>query len=134
MAKPKLSGTTIVRDRAGRAHAFGPSDTVPEWAWSRIGAHLWEVAPEGVEPEVISTDLEKEPEGEQSGTGETSEVSTLEIPPLVGKGSSTDAWRAYAVAAAKARNLNIEIPADAKRADIVDALTGAGIPTAPEKE
>lgn len=56
------------------------------------------------------------------------------IPPLTGKGSSVDAWRAYANAAALARGLNIEIPEDAKRGDIVEALEAAGVPTAPEEE
>lgn len=135
MSKPKLNGTTIVRDRAGRAHTFGPGDKVPEWAWPRIGAHLWEVAPEGgTVPEVIPTAPEKEPEGEQPAAGEVPGGVALEIPPLVGAGSSAGAWRAYALAAAKARGLNIEIPEDAKRGGIVEALTAAGIPTAPEKE
>lgn len=50
-------------------------------------------------------------------------------PPLNGAGSSTEVWREYALAATKAAGLSIEIPADAKRSDIVDALTSASIRT-----
>lgn len=132
MTAPKLNGTTIVRDRGGRSHVFGPADEVPEWAWARIGPHLWEAPPAGVgedpEPEHHGAEAQSEEQGEESGG------STLEVPPLNGKGSSAGAWRAYAIAAAKARGLNIEIPEDAKRDDIVEALTAAGVPTAPEKE
>lgn len=56
-------------------------------------------------------------------------AGSLVVPPLVGAGSSTDAWRAYAVKATEAVGLKLDIAADAKRGDIVEALKGAGIAT-----
>ncbi|MFT4281179.1 hypothetical protein [Microbacterium sp.] len=52
----------------------------------------------------------------------------LTVPPMVGKGSSAADWRVYALAAAEKAGLSIEIPEDAKRADIISALEGAEIP------
>jgi len=131
MAKPKLNGTTIVRDRGGRAHAFGPSDTVPEWAWSRIGAHLWEVAPEGAEPEAEPGDASGQSGADDDGgeQGGEPQGSTLKPPPIAGAGSGTEPWREYAIAAVKERGLNIEISADAGKKDILAALEEVGIPT-----
>lgn len=54
---------------------------------------------------------------------------TIAVPPRAGAGSSADVWRTYAIEATKARGLNIELPDDASRADIIAALNGAGIPT-----
>lgn len=53
----------------------------------------------------------------------------LTPPPLQGSGSNTEAWRTYAVKATAAKGLEIEIPADAKRSDIVEALNTAGVRT-----
>ena len=55
----------------------------------------------------------------------------LTPPPKYGSGSGTDAWRTYATQAARDRGLNIHIPGDAGRADIIEALVAAGIPTDP---
>ncbi|GAA4762585.1 hypothetical protein [Microbacterium gilvum] len=66
----------------------------------------------------------------QEGTGEQSVTEgQLAAPPKSGNGSSADAWRAYGIAAAELRGLNIEIPEGASRSEIVEALEGAGIPT-----
>ena len=53
----------------------------------------------------------------------------ITIPPLSGKGSGADAWRAYGLAAAEAQGLTLAISADAGRDDIVALLTDAGIAT-----
>jgi len=50
-------------------------------------------------------------------------------PPLNGAGSGKEAWREYATVATKAAGLSIEIPEDATRTDIVDALKSAGVRT-----
>jgi hypothetical protein len=50
-------------------------------------------------------------------------------PPLNGAGSAAPAWRDYAIKAVAAAGLEIDIPEDAKRGDIVDALKSAGIRT-----
>lgn len=54
---------------------------------------------------------------------------SVTIPPLNGAGSGKDAWRDYATKATEAAGLSIEIPEDATRGDIVDALKSAGIRT-----
>lgn len=61
--------------------------------------------------------------------GSTPAGQDLTPPPLNGAGSSAAAWREYALAAAKAKGLGIEIPEDANRGDIVDALKSAGVRT-----
>lgn len=53
----------------------------------------------------------------------------LQVPTKVGAGSSTEAWRTYAATAAEKAGLSIDIPADAKRADIIAALESAKIAT-----
>lgn len=52
----------------------------------------------------------------------------LGIPPQSGRGSGDAAWHAYATAAAEKAGMQIEIPGDAKKADIIEALKGANIP------
>lgn len=71
-------------------------------------------------------DESDEDEVESETTGQT---ESLAIPPRAGAGSSQEAWRAYAIAATSARGLNIDLPDDTTRADIIAALDGAGIPT-----
>lgn len=74
--------------------------------------------------------LEAAEGAEAEGNSETVEnAAPLSIPPKAGAGSSADAWRDYAAKAVKAAGLNIDIPADAKRDDIIEALEGAKIPT-----
>ncbi len=148
----KLNATTIVRDRSGRAHVLGPNDEVPEWAEKAItNPDLWDEPPATPEPE-DKGNPEQEGEGTSTenasgenatpeapaGDGENPEVATdatedtedLDIPSKVG--GSTDAWRAYALAATAKAGLNVEIAEDAKRGEIIDALESAGIPTSKE--
>lgn len=66
-------------------------------------------------------------DSESGTTGDEGEP--LLIPAKAGPGSTTAAWAEYAAKATAARELNIEIPADAGRDDIIDALNDAGIPT-----
>lgn len=63
------------------------------------------------------------------GTTGATGAGSLTVPPIVGAGSSTDAWRAYAVAATAAAGLQLDIADDAKRGDIIEALKSAGIAT-----
>ncbi len=48
-------------------------------------------------------------------------------PPRAGKGSNAKAWRSYAIQAVAAAGLNIDIPEDAQRGDIIAALVDAQI-------
>lgn len=55
--------------------------------------------------------------------------SPIVIPPKSGRGSKSAAWIEYAAKATAKRGLRIDIPDDAGRDDIIDALEAAGIPT-----
>lgn len=55
--------------------------------------------------------------------------TSLTPPPKSGAGSSADVWRDYAVKATAAAGLNIDLPADAKRDEIIAALAEADIAT-----
>jgi hypothetical protein len=138
-----FEGITIVRvgtqDRILKA-----GDKVPKGA--TVGAHLLaaESEPEqhgsGAVPPAGATGT-AEGTGGASGDGSGADGSVqgsdpsgspaeaLTIPPKGGAGSGKDAWRAYAVKAATAKGVNIEIPDEATREDIIEALEGAQIPT-----
>ncbi|WP_345750106.1 hypothetical protein [Microbacterium rhizophilus] len=73
-------------------------------------------------------DTPAEVEGASTGDDDTP-VMDVAIPPKGGKGSGKAEWRAYALAATAAAGLNIDIPEDATRDDIVEALESADIPT-----
>lgn len=53
----------------------------------------------------------------------------LRVPAKSGPGSGKKAWAEYAVSAASDRDMNIDIPGDASRDEIIAALAEAGIPT-----
>lgn len=70
-------------------------------------------------------------EGQEGGAGSdtgSSGASEPSLPPRGGAGSGADAWRAYGTAAAKAKGLEIDIPADATKTDIIEALKSVDIP------
>lgn len=72
-----------VFDDRGESHAFGPDDELPEWAARLMGAHCFV---DGVHP--FPDAAESEPEPDRAPGQE---------PPRAGRGSSRDAWVAYAV-------------------------------------
>lgn len=96
-----LVGVTIVRDSAGQDHMLYPGDTIPEGI--KVGSHLTRT--------------------------ETPAKPALTVPPKAGPGSGAKAWREYAAQAAAAAGLSIDIPEDASKADIIEALDEAQIPT-----
>lgn len=100
-----LVGVTIIRDSAGQDHILHAGDEVP--VGRTVGGHL------------LSTD-------DAPKDGKPVENA---IPAKAGRGSSADAWKAYAEAAIADRGLHIDIPDDATRADIIEALQEAQIPT-----
>lgn len=64
--------------------------------------------------------------GEQPPAGPAAsgdEQGTVSPPPKAGQGSSAEAWRTYAAA------VDVEVPADASRDDVIAALEAAGQPT-----
>lgn len=84
----------------GVAHVFGPGADVPDWAARKI-----------TNPKAWDELPELEDE-------------EIEIPARGGAGSGAGAWADYA----KAKGF--EVPDDASREDIIEALEAEGIPTA----
>lgn len=93
----------------------GPGEVPPEVAALITNPAAWEggqvpamqSAPDSPAPEVPEPD----------GPG----APPMDPPPKAGRGSSVEAWAAYAAAN------GVEVPADAKRDDIVAALAAAGV-------
>lgn len=89
-----------VFDIDGVVHVFGPGDEVPTWAAKLI-----------TNPAAWD-EMPELPDEE------------IEIPARGGAGSGAGAWAAYA----KAKGF--DVPADASREEIIEALEAEGIPTA----
>lgn len=109
MAAAKTLATTVhVTDEAGVVHILeaGTSPT-PDLAKLITNPKAW--GGNAPAPDGGSSDT-------GSGSGSTS-GGKLEKPPAVGKGSSTDDWKAYAA------QEGISVPDDAKKADIVALVT-----------
>lgn len=102
-----LAYTVHVVDDKGRFVAFGPGDDVPEWAAKQMGAHCFE---DGEHP---YPDAGK-PVDQQREAGTP--------PPKAGKGSGTAEWAAYAA------EQGVDVPEDATRDAIVQAVADAGKP------
>jgi hypothetical protein len=97
----RLVSFVHVRDQEGGYAVFGPDDEdIPGWALEQMGDHCFEG-------------------GERPDTASSSDGP----PPKAGKGSSVDAWSAFASAK------GVDIEPDAKRDDIIAALEAAGVPT-----
>lgn len=95
----RLATYVHVTDDDGQSHVFGPLDEVPGWAAKRItNRKAWDEAP-------------AETDGEQSN-GE---------PPRSGKGSSKDAWAAFAA------GHGVKLENDATRDDYIAVLAERGI-------
>lgn len=121
-----FEGITIVRVGT-RDVVLRAGDTVPEGVY--VGVHLIETKVEPDEAAGDGSETNEEPdEADESSEAGADKGASLEIPSRHGPGSSTEAWRAYAVAAAAEREFNIDIPEDAGRAEIIEALASAGIP------
>lgn len=117
----KLIATTIVPARPGDGgeafRTFGPDDAdVPEWAAKQMGAHLFE---NGEHPYPDSN----YPGKDAADTGADSDREPGAIPPKNGKGSGRDNWAAYA------NDVDVDIPADASRDQIIELIAAAGKPT-----
>lgn len=80
---------------------------------------VWETSPE--DP------TEEAPHASGQKPREPTEAAGIPVPPRAGRGSGLDVWREYAIAATAEAGLKIDIPEDAKRDDIIGALSDAGI-------
>ncbi|ONI65632.1 hypothetical protein CSIV_04960 [Microbacterium sp. CSI-V] len=115
-----LIGSVLVNDPdGGDPIVLVAGDKVPDGV--DLGDHVLANKSEDTK----SSKAEEPPAGGDTGSPDAPAPS---LPPRGGAGSGADAWRAYGVEAAKAQGLEIDIPSDATKTDIIDALKGAGIP------
>lgn len=123
----RLTTTVHVYDENGTVVYLPGQEVLPQHREQITAPGVWEDDPDTVETQetAIYDALAAASAADESGD----ESKPLEIPAKAGPGSTTAAWAEYAAKATAARELNIEIPADAGRDDIIDALNDAGIPT-----
>ncbi len=114
-----LFGVVLAYDENGYPVTLAPGDDVPTGV--SVGAHVLG----DTEPQPAKAKPKKAPEKAAVPNGRPDDAP----PPKAGAGSGIDTWRAYAVTAATKNGLQIEIPDDAKRDEIIEALSDAGIPT-----
>ena len=110
-----IEGVVVAVGATGEPVILRAGDDVPDGV--TVGDHV-----------LVSSDDGSDEEGAAGGGTGLASAPDLQVPPRGGAGSGADAWRAYAAAAATAKGLEIEIPADANRDDIIEALKGADIP------
>lgn len=121
----KLISTTIVparpMDGGEPFRTFGPDDgDVPEWAAKQMGAHLFENG-EHPYPDSKYPGKDDDP-GALWRLPDDPDREPGAIPPMSGKGSGRDNWAAYA------NDVEVDIPADAGRDQIIEAIRTAGKP------
>lgn len=106
----KLNTYVHVHDKDGISHAFGPDDTVPEWAEKSItNESVWAVAP-----------AKEQATDQDDGSGDGGDSDNVEIP----EGDITDKWTVKQLTAyAKAENIDLG-GATAKK-DILSAIAAA---------
>jgi len=109
-----LSGVVLAFNQRGGVFTLAAGDDVPDGV--TVGAHVLADAPE-VKPK-------KTPKKSEAPT-----LSAPVVPPKAGPRSGVETWRTYAIEAAAEKGFKIDIPDDAKRDEIIDALADAGIPT-----
>jgi len=111
-----LDGNRVARIL--RAGAIVPEGVAEESLDLLAARGLIEALPEpDVDPEA---DLDPETLGDRGGAQGEEQPTP---PPKTGKGSGPEAWRAYA------EKVDVEVPADASREDVIAAVDAAGKPT-----
>jgi hypothetical protein len=125
-----LEGVVVAAGAYGEAVILRAGDKVPDGI--EVGDHVLQKKPgtaqdDGSTPS--GTEGAGSPATPAAGPTQPAGTGSLTPPPLVGAGSSTDAWREYAKQSTAAAGLTLEIADDAKRGDIVEALKTAGIAT-----
>ncbi|GAA1714498.1 hypothetical protein [Brachybacterium phenoliresistens] len=110
-----LDGNRVARIL--RAGAIVPEGVAEESLDLLASRGLIEALPEpDLDPE---DDIDPETLGDAGAQGEERPTP----PPKAGKGSGPEAWRAYA------EKVDVEVPADASREDVIAAVDAAGKPT-----
>ena len=114
-----------VRDKSGHTvgvEVFGPNDRLPDWAVQAISnpaAWVGDVWPGQEAADQAERDAEEAARRSAAG----GQGGDEEPPPRNGSGSGVDAWADYS------RRHGVEVPAEAKREDIIAALDTAGVRT-----
>lgn len=119
-----------ITDEAGRTHAFGPGDPIPDWTRRHIGDHVIyrggfsenDESPEAVAAMAQALEapnlVTRRPMDEDDGMGV---VVPPEPPPTSGPGSGQQAWFAYAQAVGET-----EPTSSWTRQDLMDLLIRRG--------
>jgi len=120
MVKQLKRVVILTNPETRQAETFRPGESVPGWARKAItNPAAWETSdteddqadePEPEEPETPAND------GEDGGSDSDGEEEALPQPARAGRGSSLEAWQAYADAR------GIEYANDATRDDIIAAV------------
>ncbi|MBU8830835.1 hypothetical protein [Mycolicibacterium goodii] len=131
-----LATHVAVRDDEGVTHSFGPGDEVPEWAARRLtNPKVWEdgevpfpPAPVGDDSDVgrLKAEVERLTAENHRLTEELEQVTSTKSddgpPPVSGRGSGEDKWRAYA------DRKGVDVSDLADRGDIIERLREKGVP------
>ncbi|WP_449408004.1 hypothetical protein [Microbacterium maritypicum] len=112
----------------GKVEQMLAAGTPPEDIVAAIAADLGvSLLPASPQPDGDDPAANKVPGTDDATGNPPAPDGELIPPPMSGAGSGGPAWRDYALAATKKAGLEIEIPEDAKRSDIVEALKSANI-------
>lgn len=115
-----LVGVVVAVEETGQPIILRAGDTIPKGV--EVGDHV-RAAKHSDTAESDAT-----PAPPTSDATGSSDATMPDLPPRGGAGSGADAWRAYGVAAAKVKGFEIDIPADATKTDIIEALKSVDIP------
>lgn len=118
----RLVEPTIVRGPSGGAVVLEAGQELPLWAVDQVGEHLLDGEADLVPP-VVQDVNPPEPPGVQEAEEPEVEASQLVPPPIAGAGSGQEAWLQYGRAA------GLVLDEDTTRADIIEQLEAADIPT-----
>lgn len=111
-----LDGVVVAVGETGQPIILRAGATVPKGV--EVGSHA-------LAAKASDDNADEEPAGSATGSAD---ATTPALPPRGGAGSGADAWRAYGVAVAEAKGFEIDIPADATKTDIIEALKSVDIP------
>lgn len=115
-----LDGVVVALGENGQPIILRAGDNVPKGV--EVGDHVLALEASG------NAGGDAQPESTASEAAGSRDAATAALPPRGGPGSGANAWRAYGVAAAKAQGFEIDIPDDATKADIIEALKSVDIP------
>lgn len=104
--------SVYVQDGEGAIHGFLPGQEVPAWAAKLMGPHCFAAGEEG--DDSLGLDANEDPDDP--------DADAAGPPARAGKGSSENAWRAYA------EQQGMDVSHLDSRGEIIAALQDAGVP------